>query len=121
MLPVDEKMGHAFSEDSPLSSKSNRKVPDPLDLEVPSLTREVPYSRLIKKLQNSPLKSIYTVLIKAKINVLLPFGPLAIFLHYLSQKQVSNSLNIAMFSVCFILKNLYSWAMLILSNVLRNS
>lgn len=87
MLPVDEKMGHAFSEDSPLSSKSNRKVPDPLELEVPSLTREVPHSRLIKKLQNSPLKSIYTVLIKAKINVLLPFGPLAIFLHYLSHKQ----------------------------------
>lgn len=27
-------------------------------------------------------KSIYIVLIKAKINLLLPFGPLAIFLHY---------------------------------------
>lgn len=29
-------------------------------------------------------KSIYIVLIKAKINILLPFGPLAIFLHYFS-------------------------------------
>lgn len=29
-------------------------------------------------------KSIYIVLIKAKINILLPFGPFAIFLHYFS-------------------------------------
>lgn len=33
-------------------------------------------------------RSIYTVLIKAKINILLPFGPLAIFLHYFTAKHV---------------------------------
>ncbi|KAJ4796601.1 vacuolar cation/proton exchanger [Rhynchospora pubera] len=33
------------------------------------------------------LKSIYIVLIKAKINVLLPFGPLAVILHYLTGKH----------------------------------
>lgn len=34
------------------------------------------------------LMSIYTVLVKAKTNVLLPFGPVAIMLHYLTGKQV---------------------------------
>ncbi|KAL5056738.1 hypothetical protein RYX36_028342 [Vicia faba] len=33
-------------------------------------------------------RSIYIVLIKAKINLLLPFGPLAIFLHYFTAKHV---------------------------------
>lgn len=36
----------------------------------------------------SILRSIYIVLIKAKINVLLPFGPLAIMLHYLTKRHV---------------------------------
>ncbi|CAI9753685.1 unnamed protein product [Fraxinus pennsylvanica] len=35
----------------------------------------------------SLLRSIYVVLFKAKINVLLPFGPIAIMLHYLSKKH----------------------------------
>jgi Ca2+:H+ antiporter len=34
------------------------------------------------------LMSIYIVLIKAKINVLLPFGPLAVILHYVTGKHV---------------------------------
>lgn len=37
---------------------------------------------------NRILMSIYTVLVKAKTNVLLPFGPVAIMLHYLTGKQV---------------------------------
>ncbi|THU55852.1 hypothetical protein C4D60_Mb11t11000 [Musa balbisiana] len=37
--------------------------------------------------RNRILMSIYIVLIKAKINVLLPFGPLAIMLHYLTGKH----------------------------------
>lgn len=40
------------------------------------------------RLRNSIIRSIYIVLIKAKINVLLPFGPLAILLHYLTGKHV---------------------------------
>ncbi|KAL8098765.1 hypothetical protein AgCh_031480 [Apium graveolens] len=39
------------------------------------------------RLRNSLIRSIYIVLIKAKINVLLPFGPLAILLHYLTGKH----------------------------------
>ncbi|CAI9757747.1 unnamed protein product [Fraxinus pennsylvanica] len=41
----------------------------------------------LRKMQISLLRSIYIVLIKAKINVLLPFGPIAIVLHYLSKKH----------------------------------
>ncbi|XP_022843876.1 vacuolar cation/proton exchanger 2-like isoform X3 [Olea europaea var. sylvestris] len=41
----------------------------------------------LRKMQISLLKSIYIVLIKAKISVLLPFGPIAIMLHYLSKKH----------------------------------
>uniref|UniRef100_A0A5B6ZTQ0 Vacuolar cation/proton exchanger n=1 Tax=Davidia involucrata TaxID=16924 RepID=A0A5B6ZTQ0_DAVIN len=40
-----------------------------------------------KRMWNRPLCSIHTVLIKAKINMLLPFGPLAILLHYLTGKH----------------------------------
>ncbi|XP_042463673.1 vacuolar cation/proton exchanger 2-like isoform X3 [Zingiber officinale] len=36
---------------------------------------------------NRILMSTYTVLVKAKTNVLLPFGPIAIMLHYLTGKQ----------------------------------
>lgn len=39
--------------------------------------------------RNRLLMNIYIVLIKAKINVLLPFGPFAIALHYLTGKHVS--------------------------------
>ncbi|XP_042021386.1 vacuolar cation/proton exchanger 3-like [Salvia splendens] len=43
-------------------------------------------SWVIRKVNRvSILRSIYIVLIKAKINVLLPFGPLAILLHYFTK------------------------------------
>ncbi|KAK4269549.1 hypothetical protein QN277_022692 [Acacia crassicarpa] len=40
-----------------------------------------------KRPQIQLFRSIYIVLIRAKINMLLPFGPLAILLHYLTQKH----------------------------------
>ncbi|KMT03761.1 hypothetical protein BVRB_8g189090 [Beta vulgaris subsp. vulgaris] len=89
MEPVDGKLDLEFGEDIPLSSTiSSRKGVHPLVFETSSaMQREVPDSQLIKKLRISPFSSIYTVLIKAKINVLLPFGPLAILLHYLTHKH----------------------------------
>ncbi|MQL71460.1 hypothetical protein Taro_003814 [Colocasia esculenta] len=41
-----------------------------------------------KQTCNGVFSSISTVLFKAKINLLLPFGPMAIFLHYLTEKNV---------------------------------
>lgn len=47
-------------------------------------------SWVIRKVNRvSILRSIYVVLIKARINFLLPFGPLAIFLHYFTKMHVS--------------------------------
>ena len=44
-------------------------------------------SRVLRKVhQISYFRSVYFVILKAKINVLLPFGPLAILLHYLTKK-----------------------------------
>ncbi|XP_054780424.1 vacuolar cation/proton exchanger 2-like isoform X1 [Prosopis cineraria] len=44
-------------------------------------------SSFFKRTQIRPIRSMYNVLIKAKINMLLPFGPLAILLHYVTQKH----------------------------------
>ncbi|XP_077240844.1 vacuolar cation/proton exchanger 2-like isoform X2 [Tasmannia lanceolata] len=40
-----------------------------------------------KRPRNRLLMNIYIILIKGKINVLLPFGPLAVLLHYLTGKH----------------------------------
>lgn len=46
-------------------------------------------SRVLRKMdQISFMRSIYIVILKAKINILLPFGPLAILLHYVTKKHV---------------------------------
>ncbi|XP_021747299.1 vacuolar cation/proton exchanger 3-like [Chenopodium quinoa] len=89
MESVDGKLDLEFGEDIPLSSsKSSKKGLHPLEFETSStIPREVPNSHLLKKLRVSPFRSIHTVVIKAKINVLLPFGPLAILLHYLTDKH----------------------------------
>lgn len=88
MMPADEKMDHDSDEELPVSSKSDKKGLLSIEFEAsPRLSREVSNSRLLKKLQISPLSSIYIVLIKAKINLLLPFGPLAILLHYLTHNH----------------------------------
>ncbi|KAF3772271.1 Vacuolar cation/proton exchanger 2 [Nymphaea thermarum] len=42
-----------------------------------------------KQIRYTIWTSVYTVLIKAKINVLLPFGPLAILLHYLTGRHAT--------------------------------
>lgn len=39
-------------------------------------------------IRNRLFKNIYVVLIRAKINVLLPFGPLAVVLHYVTGNHV---------------------------------
>ncbi|CAH2080461.1 unnamed protein product [Thlaspi arvense] len=48
---------------------------------------KLPNIWVFKKVQMSPLRSIYVVLLTAKINMLLPFGPLAIFLHYVARQH----------------------------------
>lgn len=67
-LPLDARKMHTFEHIGSLAAVAQSFTP--------------------RKTRSRLLMSIYTVLIKAKINVLLPFGPLAVVLHYLIGKQV---------------------------------
>ncbi|CAA6659274.1 unnamed protein product [Spirodela intermedia] len=50
-------------------------------------TFELSQPPIPKQARNGLLGSLYVVLFKAKINLLLPFGPMAILLHYLTRKH----------------------------------
>ncbi|RAL42658.1 hypothetical protein DM860_009165 [Cuscuta australis] len=80
------------SDEIPLSSSQRTTKIQSLHCEVPHnhilLTRAFSSSRFLRMMRrNTALRSIYIILIKAKINVLLPFGPLAILLHYVTGKH----------------------------------
>lgn len=85
---IIEKVDLESDEELSFSMPRPQKVHS-LDFESSLGQREVAYSRIIRQLKSSPFRSVYAVLIAAKINVLLPFGPLAIVLHYATQKHVS--------------------------------
>ncbi|CAH9138917.1 unnamed protein product [Cuscuta epithymum] len=80
------------SDEIPLSSSHRISKIETLHYEAPHnhipWTRAFSSSRFFRTMnQNTALRSIYIILIKAKINVLLPFGPLAILLHYVTGKH----------------------------------
>lgn len=55
-------------------------------------------SRVVQRV----FKSISVVIFQAKINLLLPFGPLAIILHYLTKKHVSLNVVYLLFGYLFV-------------------
>ena len=57
-------------------------------MEQGSLTPIFP-QRITKSPKNSVLKSIKIVILSNKLNLLLPFGPLAILVHYMIDSKVS--------------------------------
>ncbi|KAG9137635.1 hypothetical protein Leryth_011379 [Lithospermum erythrorhizon] len=76
-------------EEIPLSPPQEHKF-EPLSFETSHASPHANMSRLgeVGKMERFNLfRSIYVVLIKAKINVLLPFGPLAIVLHYTTRNH----------------------------------
>ncbi|XP_031092114.1 vacuolar cation/proton exchanger 2-like [Ipomoea triloba] len=80
------------SDEVPLSSSHGTSKMETLHYEAPhnhiASPRAFLSTRLLRKMrQISLLRSIYIVLIRAKINVLLPFGPLAILLHHVTGKH----------------------------------
>lgn len=91
MMPMEEKVEVESDEEIPFSASATGKKVHPFDSEGNSIASHVDMSKswILKRIQMGPLRSIYIVLIKAKINMLLPFGPLAILLHYLTGKHVS--------------------------------
>ncbi|XP_031489932.1 vacuolar cation/proton exchanger 3-like [Nymphaea colorata] len=78
MSPVEEHP--SCEEGDPIVSSSRSRKPH--SSSVPDFTLWTP-----KQIRYTIWTSVYTVLIKAKINVLLPFGPLAILLHYLTGRH----------------------------------
>ncbi|KAJ4832690.1 hypothetical protein Tsubulata_039576 [Turnera subulata] len=83
MVPV-EKVDLESDEEIPFSSSPNRRKVHPFETVNTRSHSDIAKSWIFNRMQMSPLRSIYIVLIKAKINILLPFGPLAILLHYLT-------------------------------------
>ena len=88
----DEETPFTSSSPSASASASARKG-HTFNFETSSVLPHVPSdlpksSSIFKLLRMRHMRSIYVVLIKAKINMLLPFGPLAIALHYLTGKHV---------------------------------
>ncbi|KAK3219151.1 hypothetical protein Dsin_013121 [Dipteronia sinensis] len=89
MGPIEEKIDLESDDDEiPFSSSPLSNKVHAFDFEPKMYPgADVAYSRIFKQIRMGPLRSIYIVLIKAKINLLLPFGPLAIMLHYLTGKH----------------------------------
>ncbi|KAM7483961.1 hypothetical protein LguiB_008544 [Lonicera macranthoides] len=88
MEAIEEKIDLESDEELPFSSSQGTKKSQSFQFETSHIASHTNASNswVFKKILISPLRSTYFVL-KAKINVLLPFGPLAILLHYLTGKQ----------------------------------
>ncbi|XP_043721809.1 vacuolar cation/proton exchanger 2-like isoform X1 [Telopea speciosissima] len=86
MGSIEEKTGLELEEEIPFrSSQSLRKMHA---FETSHALADVSHTWIPKRLPYKvAFKSINAVLIKAKINMLLPFGPLALLLHYLTEKH----------------------------------
>lgn len=95
MGPVDEKIDLESDEEIPFSSTPVIGKVHTFDSESTHIYPRAAfsYSRILKQIRMGPVSSIYTVVFKAKINMLLPFGPLAILLHYLTGKHVRTKHN----------------------------
>lgn len=96
MGPMEERTDLDSDEEIPFSSSPNARKVHPFNFETEHLAprTSIVNSWIHKGSRISPIRSIYIVLIKAKINILLPFGPLAVLLHYLTGNQVSRALTI---------------------------
>ncbi|CAK9144711.1 unnamed protein product [Ilex paraguariensis] len=87
MVSIEETIDLESDEEVPLSSAQATNKVHPLHFETSHMVSYANVSNtwLFKRIHRiSPLWSIYIILIRAKINVLLPFGPLAILMHYVT-------------------------------------
>lgn len=98
MGSAGDKLDLQLDEEIPFSSSQGTIKIDSLYYEAPHIASCRSTRVLTKMYQISLLRSIYIVIIKAKINLLLPFGPLAILLHYLTGKHV---IIVAEYRPCF--------------------
>ncbi|XP_004303848.1 PREDICTED: vacuolar cation/proton exchanger 3-like [Fragaria vesca subsp. vesca] len=89
MGAIDEKVDLESDEEIPFSSSSATNKVDSLNFEMVHLPSRpvMANSWIARHIGIRAVRSIYIVLLKAKINILLPFGPLAILLHYFTGKH----------------------------------
>lgn len=91
MRSSQEKVDLDSDEEIPFSSSPSSNKMQSMHCEASSISSPTHISHpwVIRKMRRiSVFRSIYIVVIKAKINILLPFGPLAILLHYITEKHV---------------------------------
>lgn len=82
---VEETIDLKSDEEIPFNSSHTTSKARTFDFEASHVVSQaIPSHSWVEQMRFRPLRSIYIVLIKAKINMLLPFGPLAILLHYLT-------------------------------------
>ncbi|KAL8232490.1 hypothetical protein R6Q57_002268 [Mikania cordata] len=77
-----EKIDLDSDEESPLTLSQSPGTKQSFQFEASHTSAPKSKSHVFRKLQYTALHSVNVVLFKAKINVLLPFGPLAVLLHY---------------------------------------
>lgn len=89
MGSVYEKVELESDEENPLGQSQTTNIIQSLNFESPSTSHpKISGSWVLTKVNRfSLLRSIYVVLIKGKIGFLLPFVPLTVVLHYLSEKH----------------------------------
>lgn len=91
MGSIEEKTNYLSDEEIPLkASPVPKNIPHSFDCETTHVGSSPDDKRwwTTNNIRFRPLRSAYVVLVRAKINVLLPFGPLAILLHYVTGKHV---------------------------------
>lgn len=104
MGSMEEKTDPESDEEFPFSSSSQGVGKTrAFDFEAIHIGTHANLSRqwIFKQVQIRPLRS-FCIVLKAKVNVLLPFGPLAIVLHYLTGQHV-RSRDITQLSFCYLL------------------
>ncbi|KAL6585260.1 Vacuolar cation/proton exchanger 2 [Orobanche minor] len=90
MGSIEENVDIESDEEIPFSGSQTTNKMQSLNFESSNILMDRRFSAswVLRKVHHiSILRSIYIVLIKAKINVLLPFGPLAVMLHYLTNQH----------------------------------
>ncbi|KAD4584906.1 hypothetical protein E3N88_22507 [Mikania micrantha] len=82
-----EKIDLDSDEESPLTLSQSPGTKQSFQFEASHTSAPKSKSHVFRKLQYTALHSVNVVLFKAKINVLLPFGPLAVLLHYFTGRH----------------------------------
>ncbi|KAH7866037.1 hypothetical protein Vadar_014634 [Vaccinium darrowii] len=89
MVDLEETIDLVSEDEIPLTSSQAMSKAHTFDFEASHIGSHAKLSNswFSEQMRIRIFRSIYIVLVKAKINVLLPFGPLAILLHYLTGKH----------------------------------